>query len=660
VTRPFTSSTSPASPREALRALEVSVERLVMAGAELARGSADLEAARAALAPLAARAPVVARIEALARRAGETAGVRAARALLELAVRLGQVTFAAAPLLTITGERADLPATDKLTSPLRLAELTPLVDALAGSAFGRRRASVLREAMGQGTARDLRLVPLAVAALADRAIAPLVAEELLPSLGPAAALALRDAFALVGAEPDAHKLHAIARIEGVAAWPLLERALSLGSPTVRAAALRELAAVAPVAAEPLARARLAEDEVDDVKVAAVHALSAATSDASLDALLSAFTSAPRLRESAGRALAASLHPEATARILSLLTDDLAALSLPARPSLSRWIGARAAHEKARAAEERRAHDAKLERLTAVLALLGGRKDPRATAALLAVFREHAVPKARDAAARALLASGYAGAFDELAPAVYDADFTTRAELIEHVFEGAAREPARAFDRLGRFLDPTSFMTERHVTFAAHLLDALASGALIAASRERDDEALEDEEDHCEEDEADGPSPAEAGELSGPAARILVEDERWTLACVALLGHEELTSPALDVLATVRSAHAFEAVLTLASRSIPTRHAFRMLEVLIRYPDARVAATLPRFLDALRGYWGRRAAYRAMRAYDDPALVAPLVAWTSGRRRLERRERAEIEALLRFLRRDRAPASSTRR
>lgn len=660
MTRPSSPVASPASPREALRALQESVERLVMAGAELARGSADLASAQAALAPLAARATVIARGLALAREASEARGKRAAAALLELAARLHQVTFATAPLATVTGERADLPKVTALNSPLRLAELAPLVDALTGASGARRRAHLLRDAVARGRARDLRLVPLAIAALADRAIAPLVAEELLPSLGPTAALALREALALPGGEPDARKLQAIARIEGAAARPLLERAVALGSPRVRAKAIRELAAVDPIAAEPLARARLAEDEVDEVKVAAALALSVATSDASLEALVAAFTSAPRLHAGTGLALAASPHPEATARILSLLTPDLKELAPRAAPPLSRWIGARAAQEKARAAEERRDYEGALERLTAVLALLGGRKDPRATAALLEIFRAHAVPKARDAAARALLASGYAGAFDELAPAVYDADFTTRAELIEHVFADAARAPTRAFDRLGRFLDPASFTTERHITFAAHLLDALASGAQIASGVASEGDELEEEDDPAEEDETDTPAHAEASERSGAAARILAEDERWTLACVALLGHEELTSPALDVLAGVRSAHALETVLTLAARPIPPRHAFRMLQVLVGYPDARVAATLPRFLSALHGYWGRRAAYRAMRAYDDPAVAPALVAWTSGRRRVDRRERAELDELLRFLRRDRAVASSPRR
>ena len=47
------------------------------------------------------------------------------------------------------------------------------------------------------------------------------------------------------------------------------------------------------------------------------------------------------------------------------------------------------------------------------------------------------------------------------------------------------------------------------------------------------------------------------------------------------------------------------------------------------------------------------AYRAMRTYDDPAVGPALKAWAAGKKRLEKRDKDEIDDLIQFLERDRA-------
>ena len=68
-------------------------------------------------------------------------------------------------------------------------------------------------------------------------------------------------------------------------------------------------------------------------------------------------------------------------------------------------------------------------LSTVLELLASRKDKLNTVErVLAVFRDHKIKAVRNAAALALLRSGYEHAFDELAPSVVDGDWSTTVTL----------------------------------------------------------------------------------------------------------------------------------------------------------------------------------------------------------------------------------------
>ncbi len=615
-------------PKETLKALDRDVERLLFAGAQVARGDADIEARKARLAPLGAKAPAIAKVTEQVEKVQKSSGKTAASELLNLAALMAQVRGAQAAPAPTDGELAALPAAEPVESPLSSTELHSLVGALTNAPDARHRPRVLRDAIERDTVRDLRVLPFCVAALSDSAIGFTVQAKLLPMLGKLVVPELRATLKLQGKSLDAKKLRVLAAIQKEEAQPLLVEAAEKGSPEVREAAITELATLDPAAAEPIALRMLASDRSEDVKKAAASALAGASSDEALEALLKAFTGSEKLREYAGAALAGLGHPKATARALGLLTPELVAMTNYKLPKgLS---GAK----KAAAEKEQKEHHEQVAFAGAILDLLASRKDSATTATVLDVFRKHKVKEVRGAAARALLKSGYEGAFDELAPSVVEADWETRSEFIEHILK---HDAARAFDRLGRFLDPAHLKTANHLSFAEHILDQI-EGESDDAEEPEDEEAAAAVEEH---------------EDAGASLSFLEKDGRWVDACIAVLDKAELTNSALDVLAKVKSPKALDAVVKLASANIKGHHAWRMLQVLTQHKDPRIPPLLLRFLDVLGGYWGRRAAYTAMRTYDDPAVAPALKAWAAGKKRLEKRDKDEIDELTQYLERDRA-------
>jgi HEAT repeat protein len=636
-------------PRDTLKALDRDVERLLFAGAQVARADSDLDEKKAKLAPLAAKAPAIAKVKEQIDKVQSAQGKAAAVELLHLSALMAQVRGAQAAPAEAKGELTPFDATEPghdgaasgpiprtpqgpIESPLSAAEITTLVNVLTNAPDTKHRARLLNDAIERGAVRDLRILPFCVAALADAGIAHLVGTKLLPKLGAVVVPELVASLKLQGKETDARKLRALCEIQGAEAKGLLIEAIEKGSPEIRAAAITELSAIDAAATEPYALKLLAADRSEEVRKAAAKALGGATSDEALEALLKAFTATERLSPSAGAALAQLSHPKTTERVLALVTDELRALTPFKMPK-----GLTKA-KKAEAEKAEREHAAKVRFFGAVLDLLASRKDRDTSGTVLSVFREHKVKEVRNAAARALLKGGYQGAFEELAPSVYDADWETRSEFIEHI---VTQDPARAFDRLGPFLDPRTLKTPNHVSFAEHILDHI-EGESDDLDEPVDEAAAEAQEAH-------------EGEASGQSLSLLEKDGRWADACIALLelDKEGLVNSALDVLSKVRSPKALDAVIKLTSTKIKGHNAWRLLQVLTTYKDPRVPPLLLRFLDVLNGYWGRRAAYNALRTYDDPAVLPALKAWASGKRRLEKRDKDELDALIQFLERDRA-------
>jgi hypothetical protein len=268
----------------------------------------------------------------------------------------------------------------------------------------------------------------------------------------------------------------------------------------------------------------------------------------------------------------------------------------------------------------------------VLDLLASRKDRLQTAeTVLGVFQNHKVKEVKNAAALALLKSGFEKAFDELAPSVYEADWETQDGFVEGILE---HDPEHAFERLGRFLDPATFKGKNHVVFAQRILRT------IEGHSNDDGEEPDDDDEADDKPEARPPS-------------FLQKDPRWVEATIELLDHKDLTAAALDVLGKVKSDKAREAVIALAANQKKTDHAWRVLRVLAVYRDARIPMLMLRFLDLMKGSWARRWVFRTLREYDDAAVAPALKAWGAGKKKLDNRDKEELEETLRLLERDRA-------
>jgi hypothetical protein len=269
----------------------------------------------------------------------------------------------------------------------------------------------------------------------------------------------------------------------------------------------------------------------------------------------------------------------------------------------------------------------------VLDLLASRSDKLQTAeTVLGVFHDHKIKEVRNAAALALLKSGYSKAFDELAPSVYEADWETQDGFVEGILQ---RDPDHAFARLGRFLDAGSFKGKNHVIFANRILGSLEGQAGGG------DEPDEDEEEADDQPEVRAPS-------------FLQKDPRWAEAIIELLDHKELSANALDALGNVKSDRVKEAVLAFAAAQKKTDQSWRILRVLEGYRDARIPPLMLHYLDLMQGAWARRWVFRALREYDDPTIVPALKSWSEAKKKkLDNRDKEELEETLRLLERDRS-------
>jgi HEAT repeat protein len=615
-------------PKETLSLLERDTERLLFAGAQVARSDADLEARRQKLAPLAAKAPALAKVVEQIEKVQKASGKTAAVELLNLSAMMAQVRGAQAALAAAAGDLAPLPPAEPLESPLSPTELLSLVNALTVSGKGRPR--IVADAVERGAVRDLRLLPFCVRALGDPAVGYVVQDQLLPKLGRLVVPELRATLRLEnGKELDAKKLRVLSSILAKEAEPLLVEATEKGSPEVRRTAIEELGELDATLAEPIALRLLAEDRSMEVRKAAAAALGGGSRDETLDALFKAFTEVRDLRRQAGTALAKLAHPRTTERALALLTPDLLALANLKLPKAD-TPAKKKANEKLE-----QDHAEKVRFLAAVLDLLASRKDRLQTAErVLGVFHDHKIKEVKNAAALALLKSGFDKAFDELAPSVYEADWQTQDGFVEGILE---HDPEHAFERLGRFLDARSFKGKNHVGFAQRIL------ATLEGHSDDGDEPDEDAEEADDKPEARPPS-------------FLQKEPRWVEAAIALLDHKELAAAALDVLGKVKSDRARDAVIALAASQRGAVNAWRILRVLAVYRDARIPPLMIRCLDLMNGSWVRRRVFGMLREYDDATVVPALRAWGAAKKKLDTRDKEELESTLLFLERDRVLAA----
>jgi hypothetical protein len=623
-------------PKDTLKDLDRDAERLLFAGAAVARSDADLLAHRDKLAPFGAKVPaigkVVEQIDALARSSGKAAAVE----LLGFAALMAQVRGAQAALAAPkdSGQLAPLPPAQRLGTPLSPGELGALVGALTGDAEIRYRAGLIRDYAARGVARDLRVLPLALPALSDKAVSAAVEEALLPALGRAIVPDLVASLDIAqGKAIDARKLGVVARILGQEAKDLLREAVEKGSAEVRAAAITQLAKVDPAGVEPIALELAQRDRSTEVRKMALAALGEGKTDETLDVLLDAYGTSSDLRPCASMGLERIRHPRAIARIVSMLEGALSSLS----PLKIKRASTR--DEKDAAAKAQKAREEQVALVAALFDLVARRGGPGGIEVALDAYRNHKAREVKPFALQALLALGHEETFDEIAASIPEAPPEMQEDLLFGLFK---LEPARAFARLSTFFEPSSLRKTGGTAFAIRILDHIETRHVAADGEPKGDDGAE--------------APAER-------ASIFVRERRWIDLLIDLLYDEDMQERAIRLLARAEAPKALDALLKLASR-IGQVHDPAMLARLLRgHADARAAPAVAELLEAIEGSTDLASTFEYLVEADDPATAPAVRRWREGLQRIRGKRYAaalvkKAEDALRFLERDRATTTTS--
>ncbi|WP_438494028.1 HEAT repeat domain-containing protein [Paenibacillus sp. IHBB 3054] len=227
-----------------LQELHQEVRRLYIAGSDLAAGDFRLKRLLPQFQQLGERAPVFKRlgegITALIE-PGSTAEPVSAAKLQELTLLLESVLYT-----------QGVTAPDGTPGPLRVfyfpaetrlpyRKLAAVRQALTTTGSGRYE--IVIEAFKEGVFQDMRLLPLAIAALKDpyAELAEFAAAEILPSYGPAIAEYLMEHFNPAGGRGEVRKLQVIGKVGGAGVLEQIYAAAESGSDDVRVAAIGCLA-----------------------------------------------------------------------------------------------------------------------------------------------------------------------------------------------------------------------------------------------------------------------------------------------------------------------------------------------------------------------------------------------------------------------------------
>lgn len=428
-------------PRETLRALDADVGRIMLSGGASAPSDEALHARRAALAKFSAKVPALAKVTEQIDKVLASPPRAAVGELMNLAVMSGQLRGAQAAPGRIAGDLAPLESIAPIETPLAPTDIEALLRALTWGGPG--RAETIRDAVARGAVRDLRLLKAWVDALDDARVGDIVARDAIPMLGEAAVGLLFEALRLDGDASDGRRLECIAAIRGTGARSLIDEAITKGSAPLRAAGIRALARIDREATEPLAIDMLANDKNRGVRAAAAEALSKSASLASLEVLLGALKDAQEVRVAAANALGTHEHPEAGARLLSLLTPESLGIK-PYKDSSSKHASAQSkAQQKAQEAAVRET-DEQVEYVTLIMTALGPHDNDEIKKRLLEVWKNHEMLSVRLAAGRALLASPDPKVLETLAESLDDtSDWSVQRIAIEAFFKDSATLYERA-------------------------------------------------------------------------------------------------------------------------------------------------------------------------------------------------------------------------
>ena len=219
------------------------VRRLATAGSNLAPGDFRLQRLLPAIETLAQKAPVFAKVSAAATKLLESDEKSSAPALHELstlvhALRATQCDTLP-PTIKPTETMVPLEVLEAPRTPGQLSSrmLVPILAALTTTGGG--RIEVIKDALERNLLGDIRLRLALARAVGDPypEIADLIADKVLPTIGPSMITLVRNSFNFEGNMVDARRLKVLHRLDPTAARDLVMKSLDDGSPPVKLAAI---------------------------------------------------------------------------------------------------------------------------------------------------------------------------------------------------------------------------------------------------------------------------------------------------------------------------------------------------------------------------------------------------------------------------------------
>ncbi len=305
--------------KEVLRELDADVTRLLVAGASLATADEGLGERKTSVKALSAKAPALAKVSAQIDALVGASGRKSAVELLNLAAMSAQIRGAQAKPADGTGAISAIEKREEMLTPLASVAADKLFRALSGTSD--EPENVLETALKDEAVVDLRFARL-VPNIVGGGIDDELVVKVVRAYGEEAVRAIEAAFDPKGGYADATRLEIIVDVRGKDAMPLIERALSEGSPDVRARSLEQWKKVDLDSAIRVCLDRGVKDKSSDVVEAALGVLALAhENDEAMEAILAQLNSEDS-GYAARHALGDFKHQALAKRLVALFTPDL--------------------------------------------------------------------------------------------------------------------------------------------------------------------------------------------------------------------------------------------------------------------------------------------------------------------------------------------------
>ncbi|HEY7154706.1 MAG TPA: HEAT repeat domain-containing protein [Gemmataceae bacterium] len=322
--------------KEQLLGLAADVNRLLAAGATVAARHEGLSQRARVLRELSRKVAALTPLADAVERVVNSTPRQAGAAFLDLVVMTRQIQGSLAGA-GVDGPLRPIDASGPWQTLAAVRDIASAHETLIGHHFDRAKA--IRNLAKQQLTGDVRLLSAVMRCLedGDTAVADLTADEVLPAMGRAVLGELIATLDLNGKASAARRLRAICRIDPKIGLKFCRQALKEGSSALKIQALACLPEVGAAGEAEQAGLQLCRDKNKNVRLAALDAMSKATSDTVLEVLIDFLTSEPQVSQRVAKVLAGLPHPRTTDRLLQELEATQQARTVQGKKSVTKKI-----------------------------------------------------------------------------------------------------------------------------------------------------------------------------------------------------------------------------------------------------------------------------------------------------------------------------------